>query len=213
MDELLARTAELEMPALGMTDVNNLCGALEFARAATALGIQPISGADLLLAEGGASAPVSLLAESGAGYANLSRLLSLAHRSGGRRTPMAEATLAPEHTVGLILLAGAPGSRLARLVDRREWAESEATLRRYRDWFSGGSVYLELNSTWCGATPRASGASASWRSVAEWRRWPPTRHGITGGGEPGCTTRSPPSGTISRYPKCSAGSKPTTSTG
>ena len=144
VDELLARTAELEMPALGVTDVNNLCGALEFARAATALGIQPISGADLLLDEDGDPAPVSLLAESGAGYANLSRLLSLAHLSGGRRTPMADATLAPEHAAGLILLAGAPGSRLARLVDRREWAESEATLRRYLDWFGGGSVYLEL---------------------------------------------------------------------
>ena len=107
--ELLARTAELELPALGVTDVNNLCGALEFARAATALGIQPSSGADLLLDEGGDPAPVSLLAESGTGYANLSRLLSL-----------------------------------ARLVDGREWAESEATLRRYLDWFSGGSVYLEL---------------------------------------------------------------------
>ena len=107
--ELLARTAELELPALGMTDVNNLCGALEFTRAATALGIQPISGADLLLDEGSDPAPVSLLAESGTSYANLSRLLSL-----------------------------------ARLVDWREWAESEATLRRYLDWFGGGSVYLEL---------------------------------------------------------------------
>ena len=128
----------------GGTDVNNLCGALEFARAATTLGIQPISGADLLLDEGGDAGPVSLLAESGAGYANLSRLLSLAHLSGGRRTPVADATLAHEHAAGLILLAGAPGSRLARLVDGREWAESEATLRRYLDWFGGGSVYLEL---------------------------------------------------------------------
>ena len=144
VDELLARTADLEMPALGVTDVNNLCGALEFARAATTLGIQPISGADLLLDEGGDAGPVSLLAESGAGYANLSRLLSLAHLSGGRRTPVADATLVPEHTAGLILLAGAPASRLARLVDGREWAESEATLRRYLDWFGGGSVYLEL---------------------------------------------------------------------
>ena len=76
--ELPARTAELELPALGMTDVNNLCGALEFARAATVLGIQPISGADLLLDEGSDPASVSLLAESGTGYANLSRLLSLA---------------------------------------------------------------------------------------------------------------------------------------
>ena len=102
VDELLARIAELELPALGVTDVNNLCGALEFARAATALGIQPISGADLLLDEGGDAGPVSLLAESGAGYANVSRLLSLAHLSGGRRTPVADATLAPDHTVGLI---------------------------------------------------------------------------------------------------------------
>ena len=144
VDELLARTAELEMPALGLTDVNNLCGALEYARAATALGIQPITGADVLLDEGDGAAPISLLAESGEGYANLSRLLSLAHVSGGRRTPVADASLVPEHAGGLILLAGAPGSRLAGLVDHRKWSDAEVTLRRYTDWFGAGSVYVEL---------------------------------------------------------------------
>ena len=144
VDELLARTAELEMPALGLTDVNNLCGALEYARAATALGIQPITGADVLLDEGDGAAPISLLAESGEGYANLSRLLSLAHVSGGRRTPVANASLVPEHTGGLILLAGAPGSRLAGLLDHRKWSDAEVTLRRYTDWFGAGSVYVEL---------------------------------------------------------------------
>ena len=144
VDELLARAIDLEMPALGLTDLNNLCGALEFANAATALGIQPISGADLMLTECAETAPISLLAESGAGYANLSQLISLAHLSGGRRTPMFDATLLPEHADGLILLAGAPGSRLARLTDRREWTNAETTLQHYVDWFGPRSVFVEL---------------------------------------------------------------------
>ena len=39
--ELLARAAELGYPALALTDHDNLCGAMEFARTARSLGIHP----------------------------------------------------------------------------------------------------------------------------------------------------------------------------
>ena len=81
-EELAARAAELGYEALALTDHDGLYGSLEFAHAAKALGVRPITGAEVTL-EGGAH--VTLLVESQRGYANLCRLLTAAH-AGTRRS-------------------------------------------------------------------------------------------------------------------------------
>src|SRR6266566_9835785 len=82
-EELAARAAELGYPALALTDHDGVYGSLEFAHAATAFGVRPITGAEVTLRGG---AHVTLLVESSRGYANLCRLLTAAH-AGTRRTP------------------------------------------------------------------------------------------------------------------------------
>src|SRR6267378_2052598 len=78
------------MPAVAVTDRNNLFGALEFAQYASKAGIQPIIGCDLGIRreeEGGiatvAKAPpadwLTLLVQNETGYLNLMRLVSRAH--------------------------------------------------------------------------------------------------------------------------------------
>jgi error-prone DNA polymerase len=46
-DRLLQRAAELEMPALALTDHHGLYGMVRFIQAARALSIKPIIGAEL----------------------------------------------------------------------------------------------------------------------------------------------------------------------
>src|SRR5690625_4138995 len=46
-EELVNRAAELDYKALAVTDHNGLYGAMEFAQAAKAAGIQPITGAEI----------------------------------------------------------------------------------------------------------------------------------------------------------------------
>src|SRR2546425_5312234 len=75
-EELAVRAAELGYEALALTDHDGVCGSLEFAHAAKAFGVRPITGAELTL-EGGAH--VTLLVESPGGYANLCRLITVAH--------------------------------------------------------------------------------------------------------------------------------------
>jgi error-prone DNA polymerase len=75
-EELAARAAELDYPALALTDHDGVYGSLEFAHAATAFGVRPITGAELSL-QGGAH--VTLLVESKRGYESLCRLLTAAH--------------------------------------------------------------------------------------------------------------------------------------
>jgi DNA polymerase III subunit alpha len=86
--ETLAKLARADaMPALAVTDTNNLFGALEFSEKLAKSGIQPIIGAQIALefgdaaAPGGrqgrrAQAPIVLLAQSEAGYLNLMRIVS-----------------------------------------------------------------------------------------------------------------------------------------
>jgi error-prone DNA polymerase len=75
-EELAARAAELGYEALALTDHDGVYGSLEFAHAAKAFGVRPITGAEVTLTDG---SHVTLLVESAAGYANLCRLLTAAH--------------------------------------------------------------------------------------------------------------------------------------
>jgi error-prone DNA polymerase len=75
-EELAARAAELGYEALALTDHDGVYGSLEFAHAAKALGVRPITGAEVTLTDG---SHVTLLVESAQGYANLCRLLTAAH--------------------------------------------------------------------------------------------------------------------------------------
>src|ERR671928_373734 len=116
-EELAVRAAELGYEALALTDHDGLYGSLEFAHAAKAFGIRPITGAEVTLAGG---AHVTLLVETQRGYANLCRLLTAAHA--GTRLPGREAELLPpaldqalleERNDGLVCLSGCARHGLA----------------------------------------------------------------------------------------------------
>src|SRR5262245_32282356 len=74
---LVKLAAKYEMPALGLTDSNNLFGALEFSEAAAEAGIQPIVGVALdVKGEGGLAGALTLIAQTTEGYSNLMQLSS-----------------------------------------------------------------------------------------------------------------------------------------
>src|SRR5205809_1958306 len=76
-EELAVRAAELGYEALALTDHDGVYGSLEFAQAAKALGVRPITGAEVTL---GGGSHATLLVETPRGYATLCRLLTEAHR-------------------------------------------------------------------------------------------------------------------------------------
>ena len=84
ISELLAQARSLGYGALALTDHDNLCGAMEFARIANSLGIRPITGAEITLKDG---SHLTLLAESRKGYANLCNLITLSRVNGDRLDP------------------------------------------------------------------------------------------------------------------------------
>jgi len=100
---LLARAAALGMPALAITDHDGLIGAVEFWRAARERGIRPIIGAEVTLAHG---SHLTLLAETQAGYANLSRLISVGQLAGTKGAPLLTIEDVARHATGLLCLSG-----------------------------------------------------------------------------------------------------------
>ncbi len=140
-EELAVRAAELGYRALALTDHDGVYGSLEFAHAAKALGVRPITGAEVTL-DGGAH--VTLLVESRQGYANLCRLLTAAHagtRRAGREDreplpPSVPPELVAELSEGLVCLSGCARRGLG-LVDPNAAA-------RLAQAFGRGRFYVEL---------------------------------------------------------------------
>jgi error-prone DNA polymerase len=135
-EELVARAAELGYPALALTDHDGVYGSLEFAHAAKHAGIRPITGAEVTF-EGGRH--VTLLCESGRGYANLCRILTTAHagtRRPGREDreplpPSVPLETVAELSEGLVCLSGCARDGLA-LHDQHGAARLAAAFGRER---------------------------------------------------------------------------------
>jgi len=115
-EELAVRAAELGYEALALTDHDGVFGSLEFAHAAKAFGVRPITGAEVTLADG---SHVTLLVESQQGYSNLCRLLTAAHahtRPKEGEPPLDPAlgqALLEELNEGLVCLSGCARHGLA----------------------------------------------------------------------------------------------------
>ena len=139
--ELLPRAVELGYPALALTDHDNLCGAMEFARMARSLDIQPIIGAEVTLAGGH---HLTLLAETRQGYSNLCKLLSAARITTDRREPELDPRFLSDHAQGLILLTGCPKGEVPSLAQEGHLDRGREALARYIEWFGMGNVYVEL---------------------------------------------------------------------
>ena len=146
-DEMVGHAQELGYDALALTDRDNLAGALDFAAAAQECGIKPIIGVTLMLAsdEEGEASPITLLAETQRGYANICNLITFAHIAAEERTePVLYSRYLPDRTEGIIVLVGAPESRIASLTAAGSLGEAELDLLQLTEWFSAENVFVEL---------------------------------------------------------------------
>ncbi|MSQ14907.1 MAG: DNA polymerase III subunit alpha [Dehalococcoidia bacterium] len=141
IEELVLTAKELGYAGLALTDHDNLCGAMRFAKTASAFDLKPIIGAEVSLTGGH---HLTLLAATTKGYNNLCRLLSHAHVSSARREPQLDSSLISEHSEGLIALSGCSKGEVPKLLMRSRWTEARRLARQYREWFGQGNFYLEL---------------------------------------------------------------------
>jgi DNA polymerase-3 subunit alpha len=128
-DELAKLCKAHRMPAIAVTDTNNLFGLYDITEALVKAGVQPIVGCQLMLqlesaeqrrggspAARGPAGVIALLVQSEKGYANLMKLASKAHLDVlPGETPHITWELLERYNEDLIVLTGGPKGLLNKL--------------------------------------------------------------------------------------------------
>ena len=147
---LASKVAELEMPAVALTDFNNFFGLVKFYKAAQGSGVKPILGAEVLVLDEsgeGALTQLVLLVMDQVGYKNLTCLISKAYQEGQRQAvPTIRLAWLEALGGGLIALSGGRlGEVGVALVSGRN-IDAQTSLTHLMQLFPG-RFYLELQRT------------------------------------------------------------------
>ena len=143
---LLARIGELDMPAVALTDQNNLYALVKFQKAAFSNGIKPIYGADLQWfdEQSEQACTLTLLAKDNQGYKHLIELISLSYLEGQTaRGVFLKKQWIVDRAEGLIALSGAAKGDVGRslLAEKNERAVSQA---KFWQAVFGDRYYLDI---------------------------------------------------------------------
>ncbi|HET8558171.1 MAG TPA: DNA polymerase III subunit alpha, partial [Gaiellaceae bacterium] len=149
--DLAKRAAELEMPAVSLTDHGSLAGAVDLYKAAAKEGVKPVLGCEVYVtddrhAQQKGQAHLTLLAETNEGYANLIRLSSLGYLEGYYYKPRIDWELLSQHGAGLIALSGCLSGRVCKALEENRPADAEAELDRLEQIIGRDRVYVELQN-------------------------------------------------------------------
>jgi DNA polymerase-3 subunit alpha len=149
--KLVARTKELGMDSLAITDHGVMYGVIEFYLAAREAGIKPIIGCEIYVAPNSRFSRdvgdknhyhLILLAKNGTGYQNLIQLTTNAHLEGFYYRPRTDKELLDLYNEGLIALSACPSGEVPRLILQGRIQEAKEAALWYKQTF--GDFYLEI---------------------------------------------------------------------
>lgn len=147
---LVKAVADLAMPAVAVTDQNNLFAMVKFYRAAIAGGVKPIFGVELWVHhnhESQNAASLVLLCQNEVGYRNMTTLVSRAYQEGQHRgVPSIEFSWLNGHTEGLIALSGAKQGDIGQAILADNTALALTLIEQWNKLFPS-RFYIELQRT------------------------------------------------------------------
>ncbi|KAA5843903.1 DNA polymerase III subunit alpha [Pseudomonas chlororaphis] len=147
---LVKTLAGMGMPAVAVTDQNNMCSLVKFYKAAMGTGIKPICGADLWLSNKDPENPlsrISLLVMNAVGYRNLTELISRGFIDGQRNGQIIiEREWVAEAAEGLIMLSAAKEGEIGIALLSGDLQEAETLAREWMAVFPD-RFYLEVQRT------------------------------------------------------------------
>ncbi len=169
---LAARAAELEMPAVALTDHGSLAGAIELYREARKVGVKPIVGCEVYVADDRRAqtkgyAHLTLLAERNEGYANLIKLSSLGYLEGYYYKPRVDWELLERHSEGLVALSGCLSGRVSKALEESRPKDAAADLDRLAQIFGRDSTYVEIQNAGLEPQQRINPALAELAATAK----------------------------------------------
>jgi DNA polymerase-3 subunit alpha len=149
--DLVSRAAELEMPAVSLTDHGSMAGAVQLWKATRSTGVKPVIGCEVYVAgnrkahEKG-NAHLTLLAADNTGYSNLVKLSSLGYLEGYYYKPRVDWELLEAHRDGLIALSGCLSGRVCKALEENRATDAEGELDHLAQVFGRDNVYVELQN-------------------------------------------------------------------
>ena len=146
---LAARAAELDMPAVALTDHGSLAGAVELYKHCQKAGVKPVVGCEVYVCDDRRApakgyAHLTLLAETNQGYANLIKLSSAGYLEGYYYKPRIDWDLLASHSTGLVALSGCLSGRVCKALEQGQPKEAETEVQRLADIFGRDSTFVEL---------------------------------------------------------------------
>jgi len=143
--------AKADMPALALTDTNNMFAALEFSVGMSGAGIQPIIGCQVDLEyvrpqpgeKPRVPAPVVLLAQTERGYEHLMKLNSCLYLDKGGALPQVTMQELTQYAEDVICLTGGPEGPVGMLLQNNQRPAAEAFMQQLHAAF-GDRLYIEL---------------------------------------------------------------------
>ena len=152
IDELVARTKELGMDSIALTDHGVLYGAVEFYQKAKKAGIKPIIGVETYVAPRDRFSKESseryyhliLLAKDQTGWKNLIKLVTKAHLEGFYYKPRVDKDLLREHSEGLVALSACLGGEIGQALLAKNFDLAKKVALEHEEIFGKGNYYIEI---------------------------------------------------------------------
>ena len=153
--ELIARTKELGMEHIAITDHGNMFGVIHFYQECKKQGIHPVIGCEVYVAptsrfdkekseEHNKYNHLILLAENNTGYKNLMKLVTLGYTEGFYSKPRVDYELLEKYHEGLICCSACIAGIIPMYLIRGLYDEAKAEAERFERIFGHGSFFLEL---------------------------------------------------------------------
>jgi len=153
---LIARAAEMAMPALALTDHGVMYGTADFYSKCKAAGVKPILGVEAYVAPRGrkqkearldsAAYHMVLLAKNNEGYRNLLKLTSIAALEGFYYKPRIDREILEKFCGGLIGTSACLGSEINEPLMKNDYNKARDAAAYYRDLFGAENYYIELQN-------------------------------------------------------------------
>lgn len=152
LKKLCSFVKENNMPAVAITDHGVMYGAIDFYRTAKEAGVKPLIGCEFYVYNGDLSEKIQsqnklnhlvLLAKDKQGYANLVKLVSIAHCDGFYYKPRINFELIEKYSEGLICLSACVAGELADLILQKEPEKAREVAKKYKNLFKD-DYYIEI---------------------------------------------------------------------
>ena len=144
IEDLAQYCKENKIPAIGLSDSSNLCGALEFSESISKVGTQPIIGTQINFKYSDTIGKLPIFAKTELGYGNLVKLSSKSFlESNEKEVPNCSIEELLKNSKDIVVLSGGIDSLFSNLVKKNKIKETESLAAKLKETFSD-SFYLEI---------------------------------------------------------------------